>query len=554
MKIYLICPNQDESFWGFEKAIAWQGFKVNFMPLGIITVAAVAEKMGHSVKVTDARFQKIEYETDADVIGISFYNVQKEDAFKIAMQFKEKGKYVVLGGAYPRSSPEECKIYSDSIICGEGEDSFRDFLNDFSAGKPKEIYYSHKADMAESPVPAYHLLDLGKYRFAGINYSRGCPFNCDFCDIKEDWFNGRKVRYKSVLQVIKELEELRRLGQKNIFFHDDNFVGMPAKTKDLLKEIVKWQKKNRYKFVFMAEASLNIAYDNELLDLFREANFSTLFIGIESNNIESLKATNKLQNAGGDILGNIIKIQRKGITLAAGMITGFDADKKEIFNDMFHFIQKSGIIVTSLGPLVVLPGTPLERKMKVEGRLLDNEAYHPAFIYKKHVEMSVNYEPKNMSQEELIKGTNWVIANIYSHKGFSERFWNYVNNLGKNYKNAKVHGAADVANVSLKKLMEYTNKIFLSSPKQFYYNTMLLLKIMLLRPGMTFSLLGNLAIHNHIYEYYKKVIGDPDKYGKYPFSRVNYQNNNGITAKSAKAEGSSIKKNLAELSLTKHST
>ena len=516
MKIYMISPTQEMSFWGFEKAVAWQGYQINFMPLGIITVAAIAETMGHEVIVRDARFQDIDYDTDADMVCVSFYNVQKDEAFRIAKEFKKKGKYIVFGGAYPLSSQEECKKYADTLILGEGEESFRLFLEDFEKKEAKETYESTKIDMHKSPIPAYHLLDLKKYRNAGINFSRGCPFNCEFCDIKEEWFNGRIPRTKKPEQVLKELEMLKKYKVKNVFFHDDNFIAIPHKTKELLRAIIRWQKENNYHFDFGAEASLNIAHDEELLDLFKKSNFASLFVGIETPNIESLKITNKNQNTIKNIFDDIINIQKKGITLSAGMITGFDGDRRDIFEKMYNFIQKTGITITSLGPLVIFPKTPLETRMKKEGRLLDKETYHPAFMHEKHKEVTVNYIPKHMTGKELVQGTNWVLKKIYSHKGYGERFLNQISNMKEDYNNTLIQGKSDVTTVSFTTKIKFIKDIFFGSPTKFYYNTLLLFKVVILNYRLLPLFFKNLAMHDHVYSYYKKIIGDPDKVGKCP--------------------------------------
>ena len=425
------------------------------------------------------------------------------------------GKYVVLGGPHVSGSPEECEKYADTLILGEGEYSLKQFLKDYENKEAKKNYTTEKVNMSDSPIPAYHLLDMKSYRMAGINYTRGCPFDCEFCDIKEEWFNGRVPRLKEVNQILKELDILKKYGKKNIFMHDDNFIAIPERTKELLRAIIKWQEENNYKFDFSGEASINIAKDDELLDLFRKANFKLLFIGIETPNVESLKASNKLHNIQRNLLGDIVKIQKNGITLTAGLITGFDNDKKDIFEKMYNFIQKTGILFTSLGPLIVLPKTKLSRRMKEEGRLLDKQICHPALRSKINQGLGVNFIPKNMDGKELVEGTNWVLKKIYSHKGFTERYWQYIKNLGSDY-NTTSHSNSDITNTTLKKKIKFTLTMFFASPRQSYYNLKLLVRILLFKPKLVFPFIVDLAMHKHIYDYYKELIGDPDKVGKCP--------------------------------------
>jgi radical SAM superfamily enzyme YgiQ (UPF0313 family) len=517
MKIYMVNPSQGKTFLGLEEAVKWVGCETAWMPLGIVTVAAIAENAGHEVTIVDAAFQEVDFGTDADVICLSLQIVQREDAFRIAREFRNRGKYVVMGGAHVTSAPEECKEHADTIIIGEAEYALPQFLDDYAREQPKRIYASvRKVDMRDSPVPAFHLVDTKKYYHAALNFTRGCPFNCEFCEIKEEWFAGRKVRAKNTEQILDELAVLKSLGVKKIFFHDDNFVGSPPKTKELLRALSEWQDRNDYNFNFLAEVSLNVSRDDELLDLLTKANITLLYIGIESPFEQSLRVAKKTQNIVGDMLEHIRKIQRRGIIVSAGMITGFDADTKEIFPKMYEFIQKSGIYLTTLWPLLAFPRTALARRLEHEGRLLDKGALHPALYRTSRAEMAINFMPKHMTPEELIEGTNWVIAKIYSHKGFAERLWQNIKNIGEGADNIAQLTAAELARIPLSTKIRFIKKVFFSSPAQFYYNMKTIIRVALRCPKLLLFCTTAFGTHSHIYSYYKDLIGNLDNVGECP--------------------------------------
>lgn len=489
------------------------------MPLSMATVASIAKRYCSEITLIDARFQEIDYKTDADIVGISFYIIQKKEAFKIAERFRKLGKYIIMGGAHPTSKPNECREYADTIFCGEAEYTISQFFKDFQKNKPQKMYRQiQKTDMKDSPIPAYHLLPMNKYILGGINYSRGCPFNCEFCDIKEEWFSGRKVRHKESKQVLAELDELRKFKYlESVFMHDDNFVGNIKAVKELLRHIIAWQKKNEYPFAFAAEASLNIAKDDELLNLFYEAGFRSLFIGVETPNIESLKITRKYQNTATDMIKDIKRIQSYGIDVSAGMITGFDGDKKDIFEKIFDFIQESGIMITSLGPLVVLDKTPLKERLIKEGRYKEDVGfYHPVFgshkgksLLEEVTPATINFKPLHMTEEELIEGTNWVLKQIYAHKNFTKRLRVLLNATRR--KKKKLSHSSIYPDISfIPSFSAALYNIFFSSKEAFYYNTKLFFKVLLTKPLYFRDLFYFLGVHVSIFNFYKETIGNPN--------------------------------------------
>jgi radical SAM superfamily enzyme YgiQ (UPF0313 family) len=518
--LYLIRPNIENNFLAFVESLRFVQKKASTMPLGMATMASIAEEYCRSVALCDGSFQTIDYKTTAGIVGISFYTNQKQEAFQIADRFKALGKYVILGGAHPTFFPEECRSHADSLFCGEAEYTFRQFFRDFEQGNPRPLYRQiEKVDMKDSPIPAYHLLPMNEYSSGGVNYSRGCPLQCEFCVIKEEWFNGRKVRQKSSGQILAELDELKEFKHlDNVLVHDDNFIGGMKGAKDLLKSIVSWQKGNGYPFNLTAQATLSMAKDDELLHLFHEAGFKTVYIGVETTNHESLQTIKKSQNTGKLLIQDIKRIQSHGLDVWAGIITGLDGDRKDIFEQILDFIQQSGIMVTSLGPLIVIDRTPLRERLAKEGRYKQvefSDIYHPAFGVGKRnskgqpIIGTINYKPLHMTEEELIVGTNWLLGQIYSHKNYSKRLKDMIRRKIK----TRIMPSHSSIYPSLSLLSAFVLAPYIllfSSKESFYYNTKLVLWTMLKKPRYWKDLLYYLIIHARIFTFYKGMIGNLD--------------------------------------------
>jgi radical SAM superfamily enzyme YgiQ (UPF0313 family) len=522
--LYLIYPEMRNTFWNLDLSMGLIQKKAAFMPLGMTTAAAVAEKYCSQVELCDARFQPVDYGNPSDIIGFSFYDIQNEQAFEIAERFQKLGKYVIFGGPCPTLHPDECLKHADTIFCGEGEYSFEQFFKDLKRGQPKKVYRQEsKTDMKDSPVPAYHLLPMNEYLCAGINFSRGCPYDCEFCDIKEDGYHGKKVRYKEAKQVIEELEALKKYKNLDrVIFHDDNFVGDRKATKNLLRLVAAWQKENGYPFGLNCQCSLNIAQDGHLLELFHEAGFITLYIGIETHQTESLKVAKKFQNISGDMLADIHKIQSYDLNVMAGMITGLDGDKRDVFENMFRFLQKSGIMFSSLGPLNVLDNTPLKRRLIHEGRYHEGVApYHPMFWGLKKEEQeedfkiaAINFKPLYMTEEELIEGTNWLIQKLYNHQHFAERYKALLK-VQKIKKMKKIsHSSFSLSARLIPLFLRALYHIFFSSKKAFYHNLKLVFETLVKKPSEIKSLVRNLGMLAGRISFLKPVVGDPDTVSK----------------------------------------
>src|SRR3990170_2720239 len=341
MKIYLVAPKNPESFWTFDRILPSLNKRCVFPNLSLPTVAGLTPPE-HEIVLCDENVEAIDFDTDADIVGVTGYVVHKKRIFEILDEFKRRGKFVVVGGPFATLCPEELQGRADVIFVGEAEYTWQRFLRDYETGRWEAEYrQDEKPSMHDSPAPRFDLLKVDRYRTMTIQFARGCPFNCEFCDIIVMY--GRRPRTKSVPQVLAEVAAVHRLGIPNIFVVDDNFIGNKKEAKELLKALAEWQADHRHPIEFMTEVSLNVAQDDELLSLMKEAHFTTIFVGIESPRTASLEETGKTQNTRGDILTSVHRIQAAGTEVMAGMIVGFDSDDPSIFAGEFRFIQDARI-------------------------------------------------------------------------------------------------------------------------------------------------------------------------------------------------------------------
>lgn len=436
MKAYLINPLFPKTIWSFEGLHPFTGTRFLTTPLGLATVAALTPS-DWEVEISDENVEEINFETDADLIGITAFNVQYQRALAIAMEFKKRGKPVVFGGPYCTLFPEAFEGKGDYRVSGEAEEIWPEFLRDFEGGSARELYVANekKVNLEKSPVPRYDLVRGERYNVCCLQTSRGCPFQCEFCDIIVT--DGRVPRIKTVEQVLAEVDYCVKQGAHYVLFGDANFIGNMPFARKLLTALAEYSEKNDYPVEFCCELTINVAHHPDLLELLQAANFYSVFIGIESPRRESLVETKKLQNTRKDIVEDIARIHSHHLSVMAGMIVGFDSDDRLIFKEQFDFLKELGVPFTTCGTLMALPNTPLLKRMRSEGRLLDLEWS----TINGHGAADCNFIPKQMTLTELREGYNWLIRSLYRYDAYGDRLVTCLNrfrNRTKEHKRAQL--------------------------------------------------------------------------------------------------------------------
>ncbi len=415
IRLLLINPRFPESFWSFRWAVhkVLPDKRTINPPLGLATVAALCPA-NWQVEIADENIEPVPLTPEADIIGVCGMAIQFQRQRELLSYYRRRGYYVTAGGSFASLCPERYYQLADTVIAGEAEYIWPQFCRDIMQGVPRRLYQeSGVVELTDSPTPRFDLLRLDKYATASIQFSRGCPYRCEFCDIIVMF--GRRPRTKSPAQIGHELDRLRALAVRNVFFVDDNLIGNRPKAKQLLRYLVDYQRRHGYAFQFGTEASLNLAQDDELLRLFREANFGWVFIGIESPDEASLKETRKTQNTGQDMLASLRKIYCHGIDVLSGFIVGFDNDTRDTFDRQYRFIMASGIQVAMIGLLVALPRTPLYERLKREGRLLED------IDQTDNTKPRTNLLPKRMDYEVMVDGYKQLYQRLSRDCDIAER-------------------------------------------------------------------------------------------------------------------------------------
>jgi len=414
----LIYPRFPETYWSFKHALSFQGKRAAQPPLGLMTVAALLPKHWQK-RLIDTNVERLR-ESDlawAEIVLVSGMHIQQEHLVSIVERCQARGLPTVIGGPITSSLPASA-LKADHIVIGEAEAIIGDLALDLERGTAKPVYEaSERPGMEISPLPDLSLIKMRRYSTMTVQYSRGCPFNCEFCDIIEIY--GRKPRTKAVAQVLAELDQLRLAGWRDsVFIVDDNFIGNKRRAKELLAAMVEWRQEREVNFGFITEASLNLADDQELLQLMKDAGFESVFLGIETPDESTLKANHKLQNTQRDLLESIGIIQQYGLHVMGGFILGFDTDREDIFDRMVDFIQKSGIPIAMVGLLQAIPGTQLFRRLSKEGRILDAGQGN-------NTDCRLNFLPL-MDAARLIEGYRSIMKRIYSCEAYYERVKLYL--------------------------------------------------------------------------------------------------------------------------------
>jgi len=429
MKVLLVYPEFPTTFWSFTHALKFIGKKASLPPLGVLTEASMLPKEW-DIKLVDMNTQKLcnSHLQWADYVFISAMNIQQNSTRQVIEHCKRLGKKIVGGGPLFSTDPDSFGDV-DHLLLYEGEVCIPDFLRDMKNNTLKHKYdFVGFPELCQTPSPAWHLVNLDDYAMLSIQYSRGCPFHCDFCNVVSLF--GHKPRTKTSAQIINELETIYATGWRGrIFFVDDNLIGNKKLVKqDLLPAIIRWSQDRDYPFSFYTEVSINIADDSELMNLMTDAGFDSAFIGIETVDENSLEECGKLQNKKRDLVETVKHIQKNGIQVLGGFILGFDNDKPSCFDSMINFIQESGIITSMVGMLNAPLGTKLFERMQKEGRIIEGE-------FTGSNEMRPNFIPK-MPMEDLVNGYHRVVRTIYEPKHFYTRVKTFL----KNYQPKKHKG------------------------------------------------------------------------------------------------------------------
>jgi radical SAM superfamily enzyme YgiQ (UPF0313 family) len=423
MKILLVCPECPETFWSFKHALRIVSKKALLPPLGLLTVAAMlpaswSKKLVH-LDVDPLWDEDIQW---ADYVFLSAMRIHKGSVERIIDRCKAQGAKIVAGGPLFTCGYERQQEI-DHLVLDEAEVTLPAFLKDLEAGHPQHLYTSHeRANLKDTPIPLWDLLDMKQYACMPIQYSRGCPFGCDFCDVTELF--GNKIRARSTEQILAELENLYIRGWRGyVFIVDDNFIGNRRELKEqLLPAMIDWMERRKRPFVLNTQASINLSDDEELMRLMTRAGFDTVFVGIETPNDRSLLECNKSQNRNRDLVASVRKIHSFGLQVQGGFILGFDSDTPSIFASLTDFIQDSGVVTAMVGLLNAPIGTKLYERLSKEGRLIERATGD-------NTDLSINFVPR-MNRDELIAGYKSVVRRIYSPRPFYERLTAFL----KSYK------------------------------------------------------------------------------------------------------------------------
>jgi len=411
--IVIINPRFETSYWGMEHALPLFDVKAN-LPVACLPLLAALTPAEHTITLVDENIEPIDYGLceRADIVALTGMIVQRFRMTEILTELKRRNCFTVVGGPWVTVKEDYFGNLVDVSFIGEAEETWPRFLLEWQQGSHARRYeQTDKTDMSTVPVPRFDLLKMDEYAVGSIQFSRGCPFTCDFCDIIVVF--GRKPRIKTSAQVIAEMEALLASGMDTAFIVDDNLIGNKKAIKEVLRDVVAWQERHHYPMTFLTEASIDLADDAELMQLMVDANIRVVFIGVETPNEEALRETKKLQNLrkGGTMLDKIHAVQQTGMEVWCGMILGFDSDDATIFDAQRVFIKDARIVNAMIGMLAAIPKTPLYARLAKEGRLDHDDP--PAF--------GTNVIPLNLSRETLRDGYLSVLSDLHEPGAYFDR-------------------------------------------------------------------------------------------------------------------------------------
>ncbi len=420
MNILLISPLYPDTYWSFKHALKFISKKAANPPLGLLTIASMLPRDWNK-KLVDLNVDTLcdEDITCSDLVFISAMSIQSESALQVIERCRNLKAITIGGGPLFSSDPDRYKDLMEHMVLDEAEITLPRFLKDFRNGFPDRIYRTKEhPELSSSPIPDYSLIDISKYAQLSLQFSRGCPYDCEFCEITA--MLGHRFRTKSTEQILDELTNIYHTGYRgNVFFVDDNFIGNRNRLKnDLLPAIINWSKERKHPFIYTTEASINLADDQELMQLMVRAGFVKVFVGIETPDDASLEECNKKHNRDRNLVESVNQIQSNGMEVTAGFIVGFDNDSPGIFQRQIDFIQNSGIITAMVGLLNAPVNTRLHKRMLEEGRLLDGYSGD-------NTDYSMNFIPK-MKKELLQEGYQNIVKTIYSSKQYTDRVISFL--------------------------------------------------------------------------------------------------------------------------------
>lgn len=418
MKVLLVYPQNPDTFWSFRHVLRFVSKRSTFPPLGLLTVAAMLPA-DWELKVVDLDVERLR-DSDlrwADYVMVSAMIMHKHSVKEIVARCDALDKPIIAGGPLFTTGHEDFPSVRHFVL-GEAEDVMPQLVADMLAGAVRAQYHApERPDLTRLPAPRWDLIHFKHYVTMAVQFSRGCPFDCEFCDIVV--MNGRVPRSKSPAQLIDELEGLRRLGWKDmVFIVDDNFIGDKQRTKALLREIIAWRERVQPSMGFFTEASVNLVDDAELCELMVKAGFTKVFVGIETPSPESLQECHKLQNKGRDLVESVKTLQRAGLEVMGGFIVGFDHDQQDIFKRQFDFIQRSGVVTAMVGLLQALPQTKLYHRLRREGRLDTTASGN-------NTEAVLNFKPR-LNREFLQAGYRDLMKRLYEPRVYYQRIRTFL--------------------------------------------------------------------------------------------------------------------------------
>ncbi len=421
-RICLVAPRHPENFWSMQGTADILGAKT-LMPNSALATLMALTPEGVSVEYTlaDENVTPIDTGRVCDLVVLTGGTLHSERITELCTAFREAGRPVALGGTFASIETDKCQDLADFLFVGEAEITWPAFLRDWSAGQAKPVYHQETyIDLEDSPAPDWSLINAKHYVNISVQTSRGCPNQCDFCDVIH--YVGRKVRTKSVAQVMTEVKNAHAIGARTLFFSDDNFIGNKPFTRALLTELISWNTQQTRPLSFSTQSTIQVADDAELLKMFADARFSVLFLGVETVRKDSLDEVHKSQNYDQDVFERIRKISRFGIVPFIGLIVGFDHDDESVFGELQEFLERTHSPIAGISLLNAPRHTPLYRRLHKEGRLIEEE-------FRGEWQLSTNIIPKRMSRQTLSKRYLDLFRTLYEPEAFEDRFLHWLKNV-----------------------------------------------------------------------------------------------------------------------------